>query len=63
MVFGTQSATIAKALFDIFISIGPPAILQPENGREFLGIASKLIQLSEDDIIEINFMFLWRLRV
>jgi hypothetical protein len=62
VVFGTQSATITKALFDIFISIGSPAILQPDNGREFSGIASKSIQLSEDDVVEVNSMFLWRLR-
>jgi hypothetical protein len=34
-----------------FIRIGPPTILQPDNGREFSGIASK--SLSEGDVIEV----------
>ncbi len=48
-----QAATIAKALLDIFKFIAPPAILQPDNGREFSGIASKKPELGEDDVVEV----------
>ncbi len=47
----TQATTIAKALFDIFLCIGPPTILQPDNGREFSGIAAKSI--TEEDVVEV----------
>ena len=46
-----QAATIAKALLGIFKFIGPPAILQPDNGREFSGIAKK--ELREVEVSEV----------
>ena len=45
-----QAATIAKALLDIFKFIGPPAIMQPDNGREFSGIARK--EIGEGEVTE-----------
>jgi len=47
----TQATTIAKALFDIFVYIGPPTILQPDNGREFSGIAAKTI--TEEGVVDV----------
>jgi len=47
----TQATPIVKALFDIFVCIGPPTILQPDNGREFSGIAAKSI--TEEDVLEV----------
>ena len=30
-----QASSVAEALIDIFTLMGPPAILQSDNGREF----------------------------
>ncbi len=46
-----HAPTIAKALLDIFTLIGPPAILQPDNGRAFSGIAKK--ELGEGEVSEV----------
>jgi hypothetical protein len=42
---------------DIFKFIGPPAILQPDNGREFSGIARK--ELGEEDVTEVRMFLLF----
>eukprot|EP00951_Prasinocladus_malaysianus_P014573 scaffold111087_cov31-Prasinocladus_malaysianus.AAC.1 len=49
----SQSRTVAMALLDIFATIGPPVILQPDNGREFSGIASKNA-VTEEDVQEVR---------
>lgn len=50
-----QSSTVAMALLDIFKIIHPPAILQPDNGREFSGIAHKdLPVLTEFEVEQVH---------
>ena len=44
---------IAAALIDIFTLLGPPAILQCDNGREFSGSASKDTDLTEVEMLDI----------
>jgi len=51
--YDIQAATIAKALLDIFKFIAPPAILQPDNRREFSGIASKQPELGKGEVVEV----------
>lgn len=49
-----RSATsIAIQLVDIFTQIGPPCILQCDNGTEFKGIAGKKASLKDSDVVEI----------
>ena len=42
-----RASTVAFALFQIFCFMGPPAILQTDNGREFSGAANSRIDLLE----------------
>ena len=44
---------MATALLRIFQAIGPPTILQSDNGREFSGIARKKSVLTEEDVQEV----------
>ena len=46
---------IAWALLDIFTTVGPPALLQADNGREFANAAagSKSVDLSDETIEEV----------
>jgi len=37
-----RSSAVAWALIEIFTTIGPPLILQSDNGREFSGVASSM---------------------
>ena len=39
---------------EIFLVIAPPAILQPGNGREFSGIASKAPELTKHDVVDVG---------
>lgn len=59
VLFALQSSTVANALIDIFCTIGPPAILQPDNGREFSGIASREqvgvpVHLSTEEVQQVS---------
>jgi hypothetical protein len=42
---------VAHALLDIFTTIGPPAILQSDNGREFSNMASTR-RVDEDEAVD-----------
>ena len=42
---------------DIFLVIAPPAILQPDNGREFSGMAYKKPELTEEDVMDVSVLF------
>ena len=46
-----RAAAVAAVLFELFRFIGPPAILQSDNGREFSNQASDSKQMSLDDDI------------
>lgn len=50
-----RASCIAVALLEIFTIIGPPMILQSDNGREFSGAAmtSRQLRLSDQDIDDI----------
>lgn len=41
---------VAIALIKIFTTIGPPAILHSDNGREFSNIAGQGFALSDDEL-------------
>ena len=42
-----RASTIATALLDIFSVIGPPCILQCDNGKEFSNVASTSTELAD----------------
>ena len=46
-----RAAAAAAVLFELFCFIGPPVILQSDNGREFSNQASDSKQMSLDDDI------------
>lgn len=50
-----RAAAVAFALLDIFTLIGPPCILQSDNGKEFANAAykTKSVTLSDNDVREV----------
>jgi hypothetical protein len=48
-IVAKRASTIAIALYELFCYIGPPMILQTDNGREFCGATTTSKQQQQDD--------------